>query len=280
MFDVSWLWNMILFTFLCSVLNFWFLFTLYRVGKTSLMNQYPKNLLSFRFNIWSCVCVCACFCMKLDLKMWLSLHSAFRYVNRKFSNQYKATIGADFLTKEVQFEDRLFTLQVSWFTCICCGWRFLLFVKCFIIVIVTHKWIRLCNNLYTFEILQIFTTTPCQCDDCYWSSFWCCRDISNENFFLCIENFQLGGWDKFLLSLLACISWWSLPEFYSAECWIYFKINQWIFLLQISNCILYLFYEFSKHRYSTMKKLVSKLGKINLKFLGHSFHISHFDDLN
>jgi Ras-related protein Rab-7A len=35
-----------------------------------------------------------------------------RYVNRKFSNQYKATIGADFLTKEVQFEDRLFTLQV------------------------------------------------------------------------------------------------------------------------------------------------------------------------
>jgi Ras-related protein Rab-7A len=40
----------------------------------------------------------------------------FRYVNKKFSNQYKATIGADFLTKEVQFEDRLFTLQVyTWF---------------------------------------------------------------------------------------------------------------------------------------------------------------------
>ncbi|CAN6456441.1 unnamed protein product [Victoria cruziana] len=36
-----------------------------------------------------------------------------QYVNRKFSNQYKATIGADFLTKEVQFEDRLFTLQVT-----------------------------------------------------------------------------------------------------------------------------------------------------------------------
>ena len=34
-------------------------------------------------------------------------------MNKKFSNQYKATIGADFLTKEVQFEDRLFTLQVS-----------------------------------------------------------------------------------------------------------------------------------------------------------------------
>ncbi|KAG5559337.1 hypothetical protein RHGRI_009022 [Rhododendron griersonianum] len=36
-----------------------------------------------------------------------------QYVNRKFSNQYKATIGADFLTKEVQFEDRLFTLQIA-----------------------------------------------------------------------------------------------------------------------------------------------------------------------
>lgn len=34
-------------------------------------------------------------------------------MNKKFSNQYKATIGADFLTKEMQFEDRLFTLQVS-----------------------------------------------------------------------------------------------------------------------------------------------------------------------
>ncbi|CAI9289508.1 unnamed protein product [Lactuca saligna] len=36
----------------------------------------------------------------------------FRHVNKKFSNQYKETIGADFLTKEVEFEDRLFTLQI------------------------------------------------------------------------------------------------------------------------------------------------------------------------
>ena len=40
----------------------------------------------------------------------------FRYVNKKFSNQYKATIGADFLTKEVPHEDRLFTLQVRSFS--------------------------------------------------------------------------------------------------------------------------------------------------------------------
>nr|GMC77531.1 ras-related protein Rab7 [Ipomoea batatas] len=35
-----------------------------------------------------------------------------QYVNGKFSHQYKATIGADFLTKEVEFEDRLYTLQI------------------------------------------------------------------------------------------------------------------------------------------------------------------------
>ena len=50
----------------------WFLSN-FRVGKTSLMNQY---------------------------------------VNKKFSNQYKATIGADFLTKEVMVDDRLVTMQI------------------------------------------------------------------------------------------------------------------------------------------------------------------------
>lgn len=55
---------------------------LYRVGKTSLMNQY---------------------------------------VNKKFSNQYKATIGADFLTKEVMVDDRLVTMQVRRDPAPCCG---------------------------------------------------------------------------------------------------------------------------------------------------------------
>jgi len=53
---------------------FVFVFFPNRVGKTSLMNQY---------------------------------------VNKKFSNQYKATIGADFLTKEVMVDDRLVTMQVE-----------------------------------------------------------------------------------------------------------------------------------------------------------------------
>ncbi|XP_077429345.1 ras-related protein rab7-like [Vanacampus margaritifer] len=35
-----------------------------------------------------------------------------RFVNKKFSNQYEATIGADFLTKEVMVDDRLVTMQI------------------------------------------------------------------------------------------------------------------------------------------------------------------------
>ena len=44
-----------------------------------------------------------------------------QYVNKKFSNQYKATIGADFLTKEVMVDDRLVTMQViyQWQESIC-----------------------------------------------------------------------------------------------------------------------------------------------------------------
>lgn len=35
-----------------------------------------------------------------------------QYVHKRFSNQYKATIGADFLTKEVMIGDRMVTLQI------------------------------------------------------------------------------------------------------------------------------------------------------------------------
>ncbi|KXS19547.1 ras-related protein rab-7a [Gonapodya prolifera JEL478] len=35
-----------------------------------------------------------------------------QFVNRKFSNQYKATIGADFLTKEVSVDDKVVTMQI------------------------------------------------------------------------------------------------------------------------------------------------------------------------
>lgn len=35
-----------------------------------------------------------------------------QFVNKRFSTQYKATIGADFLTKEVMIDDRLVTMQL------------------------------------------------------------------------------------------------------------------------------------------------------------------------
>jgi Ras-related protein Rab-7A len=35
-----------------------------------------------------------------------------QYVNKKFSNQYKATIGADFLTKDVMIDNKVVTLQI------------------------------------------------------------------------------------------------------------------------------------------------------------------------
>jgi len=37
-----------------------------------------------------------------------------QFVNQKFSSQYKATIGADFLTKEIIVDDKLVTLQVGY----------------------------------------------------------------------------------------------------------------------------------------------------------------------
>ncbi|KAA8494526.1 Ras-related protein Rab7 [Porphyridium purpureum] len=35
-----------------------------------------------------------------------------RYVNQRFSQQYKATIGADFLSKDIELEDRMANLQI------------------------------------------------------------------------------------------------------------------------------------------------------------------------
>ena len=38
-----------------------------------------------------------------------------QYVSKKFSQAYKATIGADFLTREVAVDGRLVTMQVNLF---------------------------------------------------------------------------------------------------------------------------------------------------------------------
>jgi Ras-related protein Rab-7A len=35
-----------------------------------------------------------------------------QYVNKRFSNQYKPTLGVDFLAKDIKIDDRLVTMQV------------------------------------------------------------------------------------------------------------------------------------------------------------------------
>ena len=42
----------------------------------------------------------------------MSVHCLKQQVNKKFSASYKATIGADFLTREVPVDDRQVTMQV------------------------------------------------------------------------------------------------------------------------------------------------------------------------
>lgn len=107
--------------FLFSIIIIWFLlfadmhFILIYIYFTFLIYLGLGRHLSWISELWNsnpehfsfCILVVRLLCFNFYSILWI------RYVNRKFSNQYKATIGADFLTKEVQFEDRLFTLQVK-----------------------------------------------------------------------------------------------------------------------------------------------------------------------
>ncbi|KAG6492511.1 hypothetical protein ZIOFF_047474 [Zingiber officinale] len=72
------------------------------VGKTSLMNQYPSSSSLFVVSV------------NLSLLSAFSglLNLTIRYVHKKFTQQYKATIGADFVTKEILVDERLVTLQI------------------------------------------------------------------------------------------------------------------------------------------------------------------------
>src|SRR5271168_2126895 len=52
-----------------------------------------------------------------------------QYVNRKFSTQYKATIGADFLTKEVLVDGQVVTMQVCFLSFVFAFLEFVIFVE-------------------------------------------------------------------------------------------------------------------------------------------------------
>ncbi|KAG6475955.1 hypothetical protein ZIOFF_065187 [Zingiber officinale] len=72
------------------------------VGKTSLMNQYPSS--SSLFVVFVNLSLLSAFSGLLNLTI--------RYVHKKFTQQYKVTIGADYVTKEILVDDRLVTLQI------------------------------------------------------------------------------------------------------------------------------------------------------------------------
>jgi Ras-related protein Rab-7A len=102
-----------------------------------------------------------------------------QYVNKKFSNQYKATIGADFLTKEVMVDDRLVTMQVCLF-----GWFAL----------------KLPNTLFSF--IQIWDTAGQERFQSLGVAFYrgadCCvlvYDVTVPNTFKTLDSWR----DEFLI---------------------------------------------------------------------------------
>ncbi|KAE9466160.1 hypothetical protein C3L33_01939, partial [Rhododendron williamsianum] len=76
------------------------------VGKTSLMNQYPKRLRTTTTSHDDLL-------LKLLSYLWF-FNGHSRYVYKKFRQQYKSTIGADFVTKELEIDGKLITLQVGY----------------------------------------------------------------------------------------------------------------------------------------------------------------------
>ena len=101
-----------------------------------------------------------------------------QYVNKKFSSQYKVTIGADFLTKEVVVDERLVTLQVSmwqwdWAVCVKGGERCHVSILCNVPVL---KCVRMCvcvcvcvccKDLFcTCKLGMVYILTgKCPCDE-------------------------------------------------------------------------------------------------------------------
>ncbi|XP_061341401.1 ras-related protein Rab7-like [Gastrolobium bilobum] len=81
-----------------------------------------------------------------------------QYVYKKFSSQYKATIGADFVSKEIQVDGKLVTLQI-WDTAGLerfhgLGAAFYRGADCCDLVydVNIHKTLDTLNNIYALEI--------------------------------------------------------------------------------------------------------------------------------
>ncbi|CAH1412143.1 unnamed protein product [Lactuca virosa] len=84
------------------------------VGRFSNVLKFFVNRLIYRLSFFSSPLVLLFFLGEKGSdteKSHKILKLLIKNVHCEFSNQYKTTIGADFLTKEVQFENKLFTMQ-------------------------------------------------------------------------------------------------------------------------------------------------------------------------
>lgn len=96
----------------------------------------------------------------------------YRYVNQKFDTSYKATIGADFLTKEIMIDNALVTLQI-WDTGnepLCCCHT--LFISYYLLysILQFHTFFKFLLNSFKFLndlsyaiVLKLFLIIYLQC---------------------------------------------------------------------------------------------------------------------
>jgi hypothetical protein len=77
------------------------------VALIPVLGHYPRRQWRWQDELDEPICTKPSFLVKLVKILTEPLQ-----VNKKFSASYKATIGADFLTKEVLVDDRLVTMQV------------------------------------------------------------------------------------------------------------------------------------------------------------------------
>lgn len=90
-----------------------------------------------------------------------------QYVNKRFSNQYKATIGADFLTKEVVVDDRVVTMQVS-------NTLIYLFISHFMqLLMVVSKWWTLHCDVAAMECNLSRKNKVAKAKDVIFAIFYC-----------------------------------------------------------------------------------------------------------
>ena len=144
-----------------------------------------------------------------------------QYVDKKFSSQYKATIGADFRTKEVQVDDRQVTVQVRSWSMVWRRWE-LIFTAC----ISPQSSNQASGNRqsssvpYRFDLSQIWDTAGQERFQSLGVAFYrgadCCvlvYDVNSQKTFDNLDNWR----DEFLIQVHVC--WLFCRTFAAVLCW-------------------------------------------------------------